>query len=668
MDSFSIPDRRPPKRSPFTVRPENLKTEPGLFVGQSRYLELEVPVRVEERGERVESSDLKAGAVAMSLQRRHLTDRAMITPSALITAGRGDLSCQTLADAERQQSVNRQVAASFSGSGRLYDQAVFDEISKAGPVYGGTASSDLHSGTWTSQPGTSRIDAEAWAIFTRCMHRLDTPPSSLRVPRGTAHGYPTFTTADDDLLAHVALGMDLHQAAGAGRLSDMIGEVESLCPSGVGLFILANTRTQNIRKAQKIHAFGAGGVLHHVGDSEGVFPRTRLVRMVPTFVNEACRPTVQQRTDAYKAGPLGHCFSHGRSEITLAVMSNSWALSRRRTKRTKLVTSDLTNMDDTVSAVHLKDAFNALKYDRGTSVISEWLIEQPMMGGALYGGDSGFLFSRNLGVLSGQIATSQLDTVIRFAASLHCLMAAGAFSSYSKLEAALYDRTALILVQGDDWLYIGPEFNEDAFIVASTALGFTERVEDYPVFLKTWYDLQNQRAHGLAVRSMIRSQTRERKAAGPLMEAFATGLRFEVSRNDPLHSDFFELARQTVPYLQEFKHWSQLLHLPFKFPGQFERELKTPQGVESFRDALDVLKQADVVEGFLARLAKALPTLKTDTFKERFDKYTTVDRSRPGDWRKYLTRYRSQRDSPKLNLELEEVKEEFDEPSRKDGD
>lgn len=654
MEGFTPSDRRPSRRTPETVTPNALPGIQGLFVAPSSYAELSKPELVDEHGMRVKPGGLLARAAAASLQRRRLQDRRLLTPNAALDAGLGDWACQTIEDARAQQDWARRTALWLKTEPGLRAAADFDEVRACGPLYGGTAAADLHTNVYRTGGGhlSPPIDVEAWRILERSLAPV-TEPSTLRVPRGSAHGYPTFVTSDDDLYAHVSLGIELEAAAGSGRFLNVMAEVERLCPSGVGHFILTNTRLQHIKKAQAVHSWGPDGRLYKTGESSGVFPRTRLVRMVSTAVNEACRPVVQMRTDAYKTGTLGHCFSHGKRDVTLVVIQNVWKAARRRWgARACVVSSDLSNMDDTVGANHIVDAGRYLHYTPAVAYITSWLQEQPLLGGALYSGDEGFLFSRNMGVLSGQIATSQLDTAIRFSAGLDCLMAAGAFDSYAALEQAFTDQEAMTLVQGDDWLYIGPSFDRDKFIARSAVLGFKEKVEDYPVFLKTWYDPDRGAASGFASRAAVRTFTRERRAAGPLMEAFATGLRFQMAQADPNIDFYYQGARSVVPYLSEFPHWQGLLMLPFKYPGQFERELATPQGISKFRDALEVLQQHDAIQNVMRRLAQALPVIRSDAFQSKFDTY--VDRTdRPGDWRAYLRRFRSERDTPYYERELE---------------
>lgn len=329
MTAFAITDNRPSKRNPQTNEPGNVPLEDGYYVASAAVTLDKASTAVDERGERLKPGALLARAAFMSLSRRRLLSRRLLTPGAAIDAGYGDLSCQTRDQARLQQDANRQLAFQLKSDTGLRAALDSDEARAAGPLYGGTASCDLHTGVWKASDPAGRIDEAAWRVFTNCLGPR-AAPSTLRAPRGTAHGYPSFNTTDADLLAHVALGIEAETAAATGGFKRLVQEVEDTCPSGVGFFVLANTRVQHIKKAQPLHDWGPDGWLHQVGTTTGIFPRNRLVRMVPTWVNEACRPEVQTATDRYKTGPLGHCFSHGRRNVTLRLMTIALHAARRR--------------------------------------------------------------------------------------------------------------------------------------------------------------------------------------------------------------------------------------------------------------------------------------------------------------------------------------------------
>jgi hypothetical protein len=645
-------------RDPIPIDALMVKSERPSFITHGPWADdTDTPAALDVyKGSRV--TDL-AVEPAMKLRKRGYTDRQIITPRAWVRAGRSDASCPTEGVLDKYLSTATTLYLSMKNrsASSLLAAAHADEMKKAGAEYGRNPIADLGTPTYHDD-----FDEQSRTVPTHIVRAFRTTfadaavPHTLAAKRRTQHGAPTFRSTDIDQLAHFAIAYHIlrqraNTTAQALKIIERVAsELEALMPTGVGMFALLNERTGPIGKAQEYWAFDKAGVLRRLGSRAGVNCRARLVRMVMTWINEVCRVDTMRTTARIKQGRIGVNFQFGRSADVNALIFNHL----HGNQRLQLVSADLSNMDDTVSRALIKQvSADVADYGPHAHAGALYILDLPMLGGALHRGDAGFLFSCNRGNKSGQIQTSLHATVIRFLVALACLEESGLSDAADGVFSGQY----LTLTQGDDWLGVLPAFDHERFAAASASFGFKERVETYPVFLKVWHERPGL-WHTLASRMFTRSMTRERPAPGPLTELFAVGVRAALARRDPYFELFWQALCDVNPLLQGYgvKRPNDIPQVLRRYPGAFADEIRAPQGRERFSNIYASLfnsyddTRSGVIDrdtrGFYELLLRVAPGLTNQDLTDGgwASAMDLLSNGASFNWRRYLSKLNTERD------------------------
>jgi hypothetical protein len=263
----------------------------------------------------------------------------------------------------------------------------------------------------------------------------------------------------------------------------------------------------------------------------------------------------------------------------------------------RIWSDDISGFDDSVCFRHQQDLADGVLVHwlgAGLTDLYKHTSTMPLVSGPCAQGDRAYLWRRRGAILSGLITTTTEGTLINLACVISCV----ASSLYGGDVSAAITGHALgkwaALVQGDDTLLMAPKgLDPLRYAAAARRHGLTRELQDYPVFLMTWYG-PGSSWHGLSSRAVMKTATREHDAPGPATELFGAAVRWHRCRNDPLFLEMWDLARGN-PLFERFG---------VQTPGQLqsaaaegavvsmmETEIAGPQGSDRWGQLLEDLQR-----------------------------------------------------------------------------
>lgn len=426
-------------------------------------------------------------------------------------------------------------------------------------------------------------------------------PYKTSVPRGTNHGWPTWRSDPLDHAIHLAAAHEIKKAlmggGGTGVASSVLEEMAAISGLTGELaqpLLTLLTRTGPIAKPQPQFLPGEGGVVE-VGETLGLFCRRRDVNGVPTVLNDVARDEIMRLTTLLKRHPT---FNHGPASVDNAKIVAALRPGGR------IYSDDASAFDDTISLDHLRQVAAAYPSD---AVCSRWLHRvtdsAPLLAPAVRSGFEARLVQREGTMASGLVYTSLEDSLINVAVVLESL-AAGSGRSVNAIVQGFWAGDFLILAQGDDTLIVwnGPPLDEAAYTARAAELGYTRKLEGYPVFLMVYHTRRGY--FNLAGRAAMRTVAREHRPATRALELFGSLARWTAAEACPTRDAWWAtiadnplFAAYHVRTYQSLK--AVVASTPFQ--TQLARDLRS-LGAAALRDLRRALENAEDL-GLLSREA-----------------------------------------------------------------
>jgi len=371
------------------------------------------------------------------------------------------------------------------------------------------------------------------------------PNLLLALKTGTNHGDPTWRTSLLDQAIHLLMAAECKTPDDVLRV---IAEARAITGSKLqGGPVISNiSRTGPIGKAQPLYGW-ANGVMSVLGSTRGYYPRFRQVRGVANFYNECMRRPLLSIMYRLKAWwPYGHS---GSGPVLIRKLL---AMVRGAGAEGSVVSDDLSGFDLSASTQHMEqlaDFYDSL--EPGVGALYRLSIKMPILGGPLVEGDRAAVYARSGGIVSGLISTALDGTVINI---VRVVMSIAAGLNISEAECCrMFDSMKWSgMFSSDDSLLVVPRrCSFERYVAESASLGYTCKLEKYPVFLMTWLDCDRGIQHGLASRALMRTLATERGHNGPHSELAAAFIRWARCVEDPTFDELWALAADN-PLWTEF--------------------------------------------------------------------------------------------------------------------
>lgn len=478
-------------------------------------------------------------------------------------------------------------------------------------------------------PGTAGFDQEmvnvvADGLFAKPIRRGEAP---VRIKKFTNHGDPTWGSSIEDHALHFKMAEVL---ATTGDLPSLWARVRSITGDDLGDLPVMTTFSRSGMSAKPVPLLvRSGSEYTYAGEAVGMFCRRRQVRGFSTAVNEAVRPGVARAQYTLKQHP---CYAHSTRENTLRKM-----LDARARGASVLYSDDASSFDLTASA-RVLDQVRGMYRRVLTPEEARLLTDAAVVPFTFSDAGGGVRVVPRRGVLaSGQVTTTLDGTLLNILSLLHGLAHGWGIKPVDAARQWLEGRF-LLLVQGDDSLMMVERPIDEARYVESLAeLGFKRKLERYPVFLMTWYDLDKASFYNSPARAACRSVTRERPAAGPACELFGIASRWSLCVGAPAYDEWLTLFRRCSGFFREagLREWAEVLDSR-PIAETMEEELRTFGGTRAMDEFIAGLEESGELAAFASSPMLAQLIRGANTFREQGDASLEEAKSRIISWEQTL--------------------------------
>lgn len=374
---------------------------------------------------------------------------------------------------------------------------------------------------------------EVWLGFLSA--RVSADEKLKAYPRGTNHGYPTFSKGDKDLLAHAVMSAApttretielLHATA------EMLGARPlSQDKSVTTLF----SRTYHTNKFLTKWDFSIAAEPTSNSEWKGVCARRRIVYGVSSALNMRLRHCYARLKSALVTVPF--CY-HGHHDTVLRKVA---ALS----SITEHAFSDDISGFDTTNSWQIKSLCFDLMEKYGFIDAEEKACLEAIENGCVVGGPTVAqyavaVYDKKDGLNSGNLLTSVIGNVLNCARVL-AIVADLTSCTPEEALSSLGKRWGM-LIWGDDTVIFGPREWEDQWAEAGLRTGYVSSVDQGIVFLMKYYDPKAGIWFPLASRFMIQTMFREHAPSNDAVEVLGLIARSEGLRRHPLGSRAWDLT------------------------------------------------------------------------------------------------------------------------------